>query len=443
MSNDELSEISGVKPKVLLVDGDEREVSSMTSSSKYKIKRTWDHYYCTCPAWRNQSRVPTNARTCKHLKALLGDEYEDARVKWKDPDGYAERSKGKAPAKGKPGSKGKPASNGKRSTKTGSKRKQDNDNDAGDHDVGKPAEKRRKVDAVDEDKEYEEVAGKAKVDVLLAVKWDVDTGPDPAGWWVSEKLDGVRTFYDGRSMYSRVGNPFIPPKWFLEKLPKDVTLDGELFAGRGKFQDAVSIVKTRNSPHWKDITFQVFDIPSSGTKPFEDRIKELQALFGPDGKWACEEVVVVEHEQVRDRQHVLDKLKDIEKLGGEGLMLRKPMSQYEGRRSNTMLKVKTFFDAEAVVVGYEPGKGRHKGVTGSLKCRMESGKTFNVGTGLSDKQRQNPPKIGEIIVYRFQEFTRDGVPRFPSYQGEAVDKTKPKDAEVPKHRKPGAATDDV
>ena len=80
---------------------------------------------------------------------------------------------------------------------------------------------------------------------------------------------------------------------------------------------------------------------------------------------------------------------------------------------------------------------------------------FNVGSGLTDKIRKNPPKIGSIIVYRFQELTRDRVPRytkqllshpetinlltvlhsFPSYVGEAVDKTVPKDAEIPEHRK--------
>ena len=83
-----------------------------------------------------------------------------------------------------------------------------------------------------------------------------------------------RTFYDGKHMYSRLGNPFSPPQWFLDsallyfilvyglskhlpELPKDVTLDGELFGGRAKFQDTVSIVKTVNSPHWQGITFKV------------------------------------------------------------------------------------------------------------------------------------------------------------------------------------------
>ncbi|KAH8824214.1 DNA ligase [Flagelloscypha sp. PMI_526] len=385
-ASDELAIIDGNKPKVYMKDGDTREVSSQSSSSKYNVKRTWDHYYCTCPAWRNQGGAPTNARTCKHLKELLGEKYEIARITLKNPEGAAA-----AAASSKPKSAG---------------------------------------------------SAKKSVEVLLANKWDLETGADPTGWWISEKLDGVRTFYDGEGMYSRLGNPFTPPKWFLDKLPKDVTLDGELFGGRSKFQDTVSIVKTSGSPHWKNIAFHIFDIPSSASLPFEERMDKLKELFGSGGEFACPEVVIVEHEEAKDKDHVLEKLKEIEGLGGEGLMLRKPGSVYEPKRSSTLLKIKTFYDAEAKVTGYADGKGKHKGATGALICVMESGKTFNVGTGLSDKQRKNPPKIGAIIVYRFQELTRDGVPRFPSFIGEEIDKTEAKDAEIPEHRKGVTGGDD-
>ncbi|KAF9063022.1 hypothetical protein BDP27DRAFT_1394009 [Rhodocollybia butyracea] len=378
LDGDELASIKGIKPNVLLKDGEEKEVQSQTSSSVYKVKRTFDHYYCTCPAWRNQGGIPVNARSCKHLVALLGEKYEAARVKRKNPDGPTLN----APKK-----------------KTSSKSKKGKDGDG----------------------------GKADFSVLLANSWDVDTGPDPTGWWISEKLDGVRTYYDGKLMYSRLGNPFTPPQWFLDKLPKNVTLDGELFGGRQKFQETVSIVKTMNSPHWKDITFHVFDIPSIGTQPFETRMEQLKKFFEPGtGSHASDKVTIVEHEKAKNRKHVIDKLKE-------------PGSQYEARRSSTLLKLKSFYDAEAIVTGYKDGKGRNAGVTGALKCKMASGKTFDVGSGLNDKQRKSPPKIGSIIVYRFQELTKDGVPRFPTYLGEAADKAKPKDAIVPDHRK-GATT---
>ena len=55
------------------------------------------------------------------------------------------------------------------------------------------------------------------------------------GWLMSEKLDGVRCYWNGSKMYTRNGNLFYPPKWFLEKLPKDLALDGELWTKRDDF----------------------------------------------------------------------------------------------------------------------------------------------------------------------------------------------------------------
>jgi len=157
----------------------------------------------------------------------------------------------------------------------------------------------------------------------------------------------------------------------------------------------------------------------------------LEKTFGENGTHAEDQIVVVKQELAKDKDHVLSKLKEFEELGGEGLMLREPGSVYEGKRSGSLLKLKTFYDAEAVVVGHASGKGRNAGVTGALQCKMASGKSFSVGSGLSDKLRKNPPKVGTIIVYRFQELTRDRVPRFPTFVGVAADKTEPKDADVP------------
>lgn len=69
--------------------------------------------------------------------------------------------------------------------------------------------------------------------------------------------------------------------------------------------------------------FQIFDIPSKGSEPFEKRIDHLKKLFGPGGSHASKELEVVTHKLAKNRKHVLDKLKEIESLGGEGLMLRK------------------------------------------------------------------------------------------------------------------------
>ncbi|KAG0644186.1 hypothetical protein HOY80DRAFT_878950 [Tuber brumale] len=243
---------------------------------------------------------------------------------------------------------------------------------------------------------------------------------------MSEKLDGVRAYWDGETFRSREGNPFYAPAWFTKRVPKDITLDGELFTTRGGFQDCVSIVRTQNKPNaWKfSVTYQIFDIPSMGHKPFEERIAYLKDLFG---RLRIRWVHVLEHTICKDRTHLFDTLDKVTANKGEGLMLREPGSLYINSRSKTLLKVKRFFDADAIVRGHERGSGKNSNCTGALRVEMlddndePTGKFFKIGTGLTDKQRQNPPKIGSVVIYRFQELSRDGNPRFPAFVGERAD----------------------
>jgi DNA ligase-1 len=111
----------------------------------------------------------------------------------------------------------------------------------------------------------------------------------------------------------------------------------------------------------------------------------------------------------------------IESLGGEGLMLRQPGSKYVAGRSPTLLKVKTFHDAEAVVVGRQAGACKHKGRLGALLVRLADGTAFAIGTGFSDRERENPPAIGATVTFRYQQLSDTGVPRFPSWVGIRLD----------------------
>src|SRR4029077_19905074 len=125
--------------------------------------------------------------------------------------------------------------------------------------------------------------------------------------------------------------------------------------------------------------------------------------------------------------HLREELARVEALGGEGLMLRQPGSKYVIGRSSTLLKVKSFFDAEAEVIGHQGGAGRHKGRLGALHVRLPDGTELYVGTGFSDAQRENPPPVGSTITVRYQELSDGGVPRFHSYAGlrqdEPINKT--------------------
>jgi DNA ligase-1 len=120
-------------------------------------------------------------------------------------------------------------------------------------------------------------------------------------------------------------------------------------------------------------------------------------------------------------------LERVEALGGEGLMLRRPGSVYEAGRSVTLLKVKSFLDAEARVLEHLPGAGRHKGRLGALLVELADGTKFSVGTGFSDAERERPPAVGATITFRYQELSEGGVPRFPSFLGVRQDVAAPSD----------------
>jgi DNA ligase-1 len=250
--------------------------------------------------------------------------------------------------------------------------------------------------------------------LLLAHVWTPEV--DPTGWWMSEKLDGVRAYWDGKTFRTRLGGTYEAPEWFTEGLP-DCPLDGELWAGRGNFLRAVSIAKKKDlapefSDRWTELSYVVFDSPSQWDYSFERRQEELSHLVGPP---RCMHSVRLNQTPCKGLLHLREELAIVEAKGGEGLMLRQPGSLYEAKRSRTLLKVKTFLDAEATVVSYEPGKGKHKGRMGAVNVCTPDGREFSVGTGFDDKERESPPPIGCTLQYSYQELSKYGIPRFPVF----------------------------
>jgi DNA ligase-1 len=108
--------------------------------------------------------------------------------------------------------------------------------------------------------------------------------------------------------------------------------------------------------------------------------------------------------------------KDVTSAGGEGVMLRAPGSLYENKRSKNLLKYKPVDDDEATVMGYKPGAGKYEGMTGTLVCVWHD-VLIDIGTGLTDEDRKNPPPIGTVITFTYHGLTDGGAPRFPSYKG--------------------------
>ncbi|MES2412998.1 MAG: DNA ligase [Pseudomonadota bacterium] len=241
-----------------------------------------------------------------------------------------------------------------------------------------------------------------------------------ADYWVSEKYDGVRGFWDGEKLLTRGGEHVMAPAWFTAGWPA-MPMDGELWAGRGQFPKAVSTVRTQKAgpgtdADWRGMRFMVFDLPTQ-TGPFTNRIPALNALVAQINKpW----VVAVAQYRVADHAALQMQLKKTVRLGGEGLMLHRGDALYKGLRNDDLLKVKTHEDAEARVVGHLPGKGKNAGRLGALLVEMPAAadkpaQRFRLGTGFSDAQRDNPPALGALVTYRFRGVNESGIPRFASF----------------------------
>lgn len=96
-------------------------------------------------------------------------------------------------------------------------------------------------------------------------------------------------------------------------------------------------------------------------------------------------------------------------------MLHQQNALYKTGRSSDLLKLKTYQDTEAEVIGYRPGKGKYQGMVGALIVKTPQGKTFAIGSGLTDALRQTPPEIGSVVTYRYNGYTRHGLPRFARF----------------------------
>jgi len=231
------------------------------------------------------------------------------------------------------------------------------------------------------------------------------------GWWLSEKLDGVRGYWDGEKLWSKNGHLLHPPAQFTQGLPP-FALEGELWAGRNSFETTSATV-LRQAPHlgWLKLQFAIFDVPVYG-KSFRQRIDNAKRWFKSH---PSEYAFVIEQTEVRSEQHLQQELSRINHLGGEGLIVRDPEAHYRSGRSHSICKVKPYHDDEAVVIAHQKGQGQNLGYLGALVVQNSAGITFKIGTGFSQSERQNPPAIGTTITYKYNGLYRSKIPKFPVF----------------------------
>ena len=233
-----------------------------------------------------------------------------------------------------------------------------------------------------------------------------------ADYWVSEKYDGVRAYWDGEKLLTRAGNRIHAPAWFTAGWPK-VPLDGELWAGRGRFEQASSTVRRQvpDDRAWRRMRYMVFDLPAS-PGPFTERLAALGRLIE---QLSVPWVKMAPQFRVRDAAELQARLAEIVARGGEGLMLRRGDAPYRAERSSDLLKLKSRQEGEARVIAHLPGKGKYEGLLGALLVERPDGTRFRIGTGFTEEQRRNPPPTGCWIVYSYDGLTASGLPRFARF----------------------------
>lgn len=237
-------------------------------------------------------------------------------------------------------------------------------------------------------------------------------GVDLSRYWVSEKFDGVRGYWDGQHLWTRGGERVRAPDWFTRDWP-DVPMDGELWVGYGKFTRASTIVRSAgpDDPAWHEISYRVFDLPAHGGD-FDHRVPAIRRVVAAIGdSW----VVAIRQFHVDDEAALHAALDQVLAKGGEGLVLHRGDAPYRPGRGVGLLKLKPYRDAEARVIAIHPGHGRLAGMMGSIEVRTPDGREFAIGSGFTDAQRADPPPIGSWVTYRYNGLTSTGLPRFARF----------------------------
>ena len=226
-------------------------------------------------------------------------------------------------------------------------------------------------------------------------------------WIMSEKLDGIRAYWDGEKLLTKNGNIIHSSIDFTQNFPP-FKLDGELWTRRNDFENIQSIVLDKiPSNQWEKITYNIFEVPHAQGN-FLQRLQKAKVWFKSHPN---QHVKFIPQYHCQDKKALNTFLESILQKNCEGVIVKNPNHPYISKRNSNILKVKKFYDMEGEVVGYNYNKERLK----SLIIQLKSGTSFNLGSGLSNKERLNPPKIGEKITFKYYGWTKKGKPKFASY----------------------------
>lgn len=235
------------------------------------------------------------------------------------------------------------------------------------------------------------------------------------GWVMSEKLDGIRGYWDGKQLLTRKGKKIYPPKWFIKNFP-DFELDGELWTKRDDFENIQNIVMDQKpSKYWENLTYNIFEVPNTKGDFFK-RLDKAKFWFKTHPN---KYVKIIKQIKIEDENHLNFYLEDIIKKKGEGLIIKDPTKDYHTGRTPHVLKIKNVQDMEGIVVGINMNEKTK--LLKSLIVKLDNEITFNLGNGFTKEQRIKGFKIGTVVNFKYYGFTKYGKPKFASFIHERKD----------------------
>jgi DNA ligase-1 len=229
-----------------------------------------------------------------------------------------------------------------------------------------------------------------------------------SNWYMSEKLDGIRAYWNGKELLSKNGNKIYTPNWFTKDFPP-FELDGELWSKRDDFENIQNIVLDTNpSAKWEEITYNIFEVPNT-SGDFAKRLEKINSWLNKNPN---KYIKIIPQKVCKSEIELDNFLKELLKQKAEGIIIKNPKLEYFVGQSDDILKVKTFYDEEGVVIGLNYSKeGKFK----SVKLKLNNGIVFNLGGGFSNIQRLNPPKVGDIVTFKYYDLTKNNKPKFASF----------------------------
>ena len=233
------------------------------------------------------------------------------------------------------------------------------------------------------------------------------TDQNVTGWMMSEKLDGIRGYWDGSAMYTKSGKRLFVPSGFTKNFPP-FALDGELWSRRQDFE-AIQSEVLRHGGKWKGIGYNIFEVPTA-KGGFIQRLNAAREWFRHHPN---PHVMIIKQTVCTSPQHLNEFLDAVIAEGGEGVMVKDPALGYVTGRTASLLKVKKAHDMEGTVIALTTNK--NTGELKSLTLELDNGIRFSLGNGFTDQERENPPPVGSIVTFKYYGFTKNGKPKFASF----------------------------